>query len=167
MNHKKFLLYKGFAIMGFLIPMIVLFCLEPAYFVSRPDFSVGVGGVTAGVIVCIVLKRKLADFVGKNPVLFAMLIFSIIVTFLRNSLELLPLIGWCSVVGILISGIFDRVADVYYAVAYKQINEKIRVKNVAPPIPDKEAFKIAFGLSVEQSFIDMLERNSSKVKKDN
>lgn len=167
MNHKKFLLYKGLAIMGFLIPMIVLFCLEPSYFIRQPAVSVGIGGVTAGVIVCIVLKRKLADFVGKNPVLFAMLIFSIIVTFLRNSLELLPLIGWCSVVGILISGIFDRVADVYYAVAYKQISEKIRVKNIAPPIPDKEAFKIAFGLSVEQSFIDMLERNSSKVKKDN
>ena len=126
MNHKKFLFYKGLAITWFLIPMLVPFCCEPSYFVSRPDFSVGVGGVTAGVIVCIVLKRKLAVFVGKNPVLFAMIIFSIIVTFLRNSLELLPLIGWCSVVGILISGLFDRVADVYYAVAYKKIKEKMK-----------------------------------------
>lgn len=162
MNHKKFLFYKGLAITGFLIPMLVLFCCEPSYFIRHKAFSVGVGGVTAGVVICIVLKRKLAEFVGKNPILFAMLIFSIIVTFLRNSLQLLPLIGWCSVVGILISGVFDRVADVYYAVAYKQISDKIRVKNVAPPIPDKEAFKIAFGLTVEQSFLDILEQNAPK-----
>lgn len=155
-NFKKFVLYKGLAILGFLIPLLVLFCVEPSYFISRPSFSVGIGGVTAAIIVIIVLKNKLMDWISKNALLFSMLIFSVIVTFLRDSLELLPLIGWCAVVGIFISNLFDRVADVYHAAAFENVSDKVRVVRNKDVIPDKEAIKIAFGLAVDESFISIL-----------
>lgn len=145
-NSGKMRLYQLYSIIAYLLPMLLCYFLF--FFNSEPKTQFGFWGYMILFMVFIFSYKVIVKSMQKTPLLFGsilLLVFGLVMSELGESLSLISVF---SIVGALISTIILKVENVYEANSKIAVNGNINVmqKNPAPAIPDKQAWKIAYGV---------------------
>jgi hypothetical protein len=146
-NVAKYRLYKVYSCLAYATPMAILFGINSDMYLtdSTGGTSIGFWGFVIIIFTILAFKNRIMEFAKKNAVLsVSVTVFSIslLMQFIAGQLMLISAV---SIAGGVLSSVVEPVADFYYAVAYKQINEESRVRLNLPSIPQKEAWKQAYG----------------------
>ena len=146
-NLGKCRLYRIYAFLTYCIPMIILFAVNnKAYMAGGSAF-----GFWAYILLffCLIaFKNIFLKWVEKRATLVmsaVLMIFSLMMIYLAEEMLLICAV---SLVASILSYFVDVVADVYYANAWIAVNGNTQnlQRNTARALPDREAWRIAYGV---------------------
>lgn len=147
-NLAKCYLYRLYAFMGYALPMLILFGVNHEAYIST-GAAVGFFGILILALCLISFKNTVLSFVKAHFLLsFSVVLLAVSAAMKALAGELL-LISFVSLLGSILQGVFDTVADVYHNHAYITREDGTRAKNGAPALPDRTAWKEAYGLGGE------------------
>jgi hypothetical protein len=149
-NVAKYRVYKAYSCLAYATPMATLFGLNSDVYLkdSTGGTSIGFWGFVILVFVALAFKSKIMEFAKKNTILsISIIVFGValIMQFIAGQLMLISAV---SMGGAVASSVFEPVADYYYSIAYKQINEESRVRLNLAPVTQREAWRQAYGFKV-------------------
>lgn len=146
-NVFMYRLYKIYSCIAYATPMAILFGLNSSTYISDTTGgkSIGFWGFVMLIFIVLAFKNKIQEFGTKNSILTVSILVFAVSLIMRLIADQLMLISLCSIGGAVLSSGFEPVADYYYSVSYKQISEDIRVKANLPTMPQKEAWRQAYG----------------------
>ena len=142
-NGAKRRLYRFYAFLVYLTPMLVLFFVRIEKYTQTAG-AISFFGFIVIAFVVLFFKKQLLTFAEKDVLLslaIVLLIFSIAAIFIAKELAW---IAGTSIVGAILSKVVNIVGDVYENYEYK-IVDGIKKKNRDPALPDKEAWREAYG----------------------
>ena len=138
-------LYKLYAFVVYLIPMLILFFARINNYVN-PEQAIGFFGIVLIIFVSLYFSRQILDkgFQGKTPIIISgiLFIFSFITQYIAN--ELMIITG-VSFVAALLSEFINQVSYVYENYEYKII-DGVKRKNLDKALPQKDAWREAYGI---------------------
>lgn len=146
-NIARYRLYKIYSCIAYATPMAILFGVNSSQYISDTTGgkSIGFWGFVMLIFIVLAFKNKIKELGTKNAVMtVSILVFSISLI-MRLIADQLMIISLCSIGGSVLSNMVEPVADYYYSVAYKQLNEDVRVKQNLATIPQKIAWRQAYG----------------------
>lgn len=146
-NKGRYWEYKAISFLIYIIPLLVLFALQPNHYVKSAGTSVSFFGYIILALIMIAFKDKFLEFVKKNAVLSVSLIIFITSLIMRYLADELMVISGVSLFGALLSTVVEPVADVYHARAEK---EKIG-EGTGEVLSHKNAWRLAYGFREKQS----------------
>jgi len=146
-NVARYRMYKLYSCVAYATPMAVLFGLNSDTYLSDSTggTSIGFWGFVMLVFMVIAFKNKIMEFSKKNSVMtlsVGVFLISLIMQFIANQLLIISI---ASIAGSILSHTVEGVADYYYSVSYKELNESSRVRLNLATVPQKEAWKQAYG----------------------
>ena len=138
-------LYKLYAFVVYLIPMLILFFARIDNYVN-PEQAIGFFGVVVIIFVSLYFSRQILNqgFQGKTPIIISavLFVFSFITQYIAN--ELMIITG-VSFVAALLSEFINQVSYVYENYEYKII-DGVKRKNLDKALPQKDAWREAYGI---------------------
>lgn len=144
-NSAKKVIYRVYAFLVYLIPMVVLFFVRMEKYMQVQG-ALGIFGFILLVFVFMFFGEKLLDKFKEKRVLFVSVgLFVFAITTYYISSELLWITA-TSVVGAILSEIVNVVGDVYARYEYKMV-DGVKTKNKDAALSDKDAWREAYGFS--------------------
>lgn len=145
-NFGKMMIYRIYSLLAYIFPMLLVYFVF--FFTGTPKTQVGFWGYIIIFMCLIFFKKVVMKAMTKQPMLTISIILFIFGLVLSDMGESMAIIGLASLIGALCSTIFLKVEKVYEANAYIAVNGNVNVmqRNPAKAIPDKEAWKIAYGV---------------------
>ena len=146
-NIARYRLYKIYSCIAYATPMAILFGVNSSQYISDTTGgkSIGFWGVVILLFVVLVFKNKIKELFTEDIALSVSILVFAIAMIMHFIASQLILISSVSIGGSILSRVFEPVADYYYSVAYKQLNEDVRVKQNLATIPQKIAWRQAYG----------------------
>ncbi len=147
-NRGKCLQYKLFAFLVYLIPMTLLFFINLGAY-TNDGGSFNFWGIMIFVGIVLAFKNYIIDAFKKRTLLsinIALLAMSIVMRYLSDEVILIASIGSISA---LIASFVETVADTYDLMSYKLV-DGVKIKNTAPAMGDKDAWRMAYGFAAEE-----------------
>ncbi len=149
-NVAKYRLYKVYSCLAYATPMAILFGINSEAYLTDTTggTSIGFWGFVMIIFTILAFKNRVMEFAKRNSVLSVSVTIFAVALVMQFIATQLMLISAVSIAGGVASAFVEPVADFYYSVAYKQLNEDSRVKLNLPSVPQKEAWKQAYGVGV-------------------
>ena len=122
-NIRRYYLYKLLSFLAYLIPMSILFGVRnETYIVHRTGAGFAFGAVVTMLFAILAFKHYLLALFKKNAVLtlsITMLVISLILYAMTRPAQELMYISLASILGCLLSSIFEKPADIYRSAIVK------------------------------------------------
>lgn len=141
-NGQKAVLYRLYSFLAYLVPMIVLFCINKDKYVTEGG-AFGFFGYILLIFVVVSFKNTFLDLIKSKTLLTVsaiLFLFSLLMRYLADEMLIISVFSFA---GALLQLLFQLVADVYDAHAYITENG-IKRKNRAPALTDAQAWKEAY-----------------------
>lgn len=147
-NARRYYLYKLLSFIAYLIPMFTLFGIRnETYIVHKSGAGFAFGAVVIMLFAIIAFKHYLLALFKKNAVLtlsITMLVISLILYAMTSPAQELMYISVASILGCILSSVFEKPADIYRNGIVK---DGIRIRRET--IPHKQAWVDGYlGVSV-------------------
>lgn len=142
-NSAKLLLYKIFSFLVYAIPMIALFIINHDEYKSDGS-AFGFFGIIILVFIGLTLKNSIATLFKTHTLLTVSIIILVLSLLMKYLGDNMILISCVSIVGSLLQSVIEAVAHVYENYAYIT-EDGVKKKNMAPAIPDAQAWREAYG----------------------
>lgn len=150
-NLGKCRLYRLYAFLTYCIPMILLFAINHQAYMSGGS-AFGFWAYVILFFCLIAFKNIFLKWAEKRATLVmsaVLLIFALVMIYLAEEMLLICTV---SLVASVLSYFVDIVGDVYYANAWVAVNGNTQnlQRNTAKALPDREAWRIAYGVDGEE-----------------
>ena len=136
-------LYKFYAFLVYLVPMLALLIIRREHYAS-PEKAIGIFGIMIIFFVVLYFQKQLFSMKGKAFIIISglLFVFSIITRFIAEELEIITGVSFVAAV---ISEFINIVANVYEDYEYKMI-DGVKRKNTERAITQKQAWREAYGI---------------------
>lgn len=142
-NNGKAWLYRFYAFLVYLVPMVVLFAVNYKEY-DKDGGAVGFWGIVVVAFVVLAFKNYILNLFKKQPITTVSIGVFVVALIMRNIAGQMLLISAVSAVAALLSSFVSVVADVYVEHSSKIVNAE-KIKNHEPGISDKQAWLEAYG----------------------
>lgn len=145
-NYGKMVIYKIYSVIAYILPMLITYFIF--FHKAEPKTQFGFWFYIILFLCLIVGKNIIFERVKKNLIITAGVFMLVIGIFFSYMGEALTIIGVAGCISALTCTVFIKVADVYHAHAFISVNGNTQVlqRNPEPAIPEKDAWKIAYGV---------------------
>ncbi len=141
-NGQKAMLYRLYSFFAYLVPMLVLFCINKERYITDGG-AFGFFGYIALIFVVVSFKNSFLDLIKSKTLLTVsaiLFLFSLLMKYLADEMLMITVFSFA---GALLQLLFQRVADVYDAHAYITENG-IKRKNRSAALTDAMAWREAY-----------------------
>ena len=151
-NLAKSYLYRLFAWVAYVLPLLVLFICNREAYVST-ESAVGFFGILIIALAVIAFKETVINAFNRSPLLTISIVMLIVGMMMESLASQLSLIASVSIFGSCLHLIVDRVADVYRDRAYRVV-DGVKTKNRDPAMSDREAWSEAYSVKATKETHD-------------
>ncbi|MDR1138324.1 MAG: hypothetical protein LBK70_00385 [Clostridiales bacterium] len=134
-NARRYYLYKLLSFVAYAVPMAVLFGINHKEYLKNEYTGLGFFGYIMLLFLALSFKSKLTAVAQKNSILTMSTVIFVVALIMYKVGEQLLMISGMSLLGCLLSTIFERPADVYRRYGWK---DGVVYKGV--PVPHKKAW---------------------------
>ena len=145
-NLGKSYIYRLFSWCAYMIPLAVLFIINRDAYIA-PESAIGFFGIVIIALAVIAFKDTVINAFKKSPLMTLSIVLLVVGMMMESIAGQLSLIATASLVGSCLHLIVDKVADVYHDRAYR-IVDGVKTRNREPALPDREAWREAYGIHV-------------------
>lgn len=145
-NLGKSYIYRLFSWCAYVIPLAVLFIINRDAYIA-PESAIGFFGVVIIALAVIAFKDTVINAFKKSPLMTLSIVLLVVGMMMESIAGQLSLIATASLVGSCLHLIVDKVADVYHDRAFR-IVDGVKTRNREPALPDREAWREAYGIHV-------------------
>lgn len=142
-NKGKAWLYRFYAFLVYLIPMITLFIVNYQEY-DKDGGAVGFWGIIVIAFVVLAFKGYILNLFKKQPITTVSIAIFVVALVMKNIAGQMILISAVSAIAALLSSFVSVVSDVFVEHSFKMVDGE-KVKNSAPAISDKQAWLEAYG----------------------
>ena len=142
-NKGKAWLYRFYAFLVYLIPMITLFIVNYQEY-DKDGGAVGFWGIIVIAFVVLAFKGYILNLFKKQPITTVSIAIFVVALVMKNIAGQMLLISAVSAIAALLSSFVSVVSDVFVEHSFKMADGE-KVKQSAPAISDKQAWLEAYG----------------------
>lgn len=150
MNALRYKVYKLYSMVAFAVPLMGLFAINKDTYISTASTGISFFGFILLLFFVIAFKNKILAGAKKDTLLTVIIGVFATALIMQYLAHQLMLISGAAFMGWAFSKAFDHVADVYYSRAYQEISDGRKVRIQTPTMPQKQAWRAAFGLSFSE-----------------
>lgn len=145
-NLGKSYLYRLLSWCAYVLPLAVLFVLNRDAYIN-PESAIGFFGILIIALAVIAFKETVINAFKRSPLMTLSIVLLVVGMMMESIAAQLSLIATASLLGSCLHLILDKVADVYHDRAYR-IRDGVRIRNRAPALPDRDAWREAYSIRV-------------------
>ena len=141
-NGQKAVLYRLYSFLAYLVPMVILFCINKEKYITDGG-AFGFFGYILLIFAVVSFKNTFINLIKSKTLLTVSAILFLFSLLMRYLADEMLIISVFSFFGALLQLLFQLVADVYDAHAFV-VDNGIKRKNRAPALSDAQAWREAY-----------------------